>query len=66
VDRENEIFVPCMGVRAVAQLVETLRYNVPVSTPGIFLENFQATSFFRRNSVALGSTQTPTEISVGL
>jgi len=50
----------------VAQLVEALRYKVPVSTPGIVLVNVQVTSFFRPDSVELGTTQPLTEISLGV
>jgi uncharacterized membrane protein len=49
----------------VAQLVEALRYKVPVSTLGVVLGNFLVTFSFRPDSAVLESTQPLTEISLG-
>jgi hypothetical protein len=50
----------------MAQLIEALRYKIPITTPGIVLGNFQVTSSFRPDSIALESTQPLTEISLGV
>ena len=54
VDRENEIYLPSMRVRAVAQLVEALHYEVPVSIPGYCPWKYSSDCFLPSKFSSLG------------
>jgi hypothetical protein len=66
VNRENQISLPSMKGRAVDRLVEALCHKVPGSIPGSAFGNIRVNYFFRPDSVALGTTQSLTEISLGV